>query len=273
MAREDDPIVELAGQGVGDTARGRCLLEGGREPTTARQEHERDHRDDRQVHDQGHEEPVDVAALQRPEERPTLGDRGRDPEDQDVHRDADDPALESIAQRQQRVDLADLLAAPGLPQRHPARHEGGDQPRPEKRMDDLQDSGQVHRGTPPYSASSIPSTGSSISLILPRIRWSMIAAMSALVLRKSLEASRPWPRRVSSNVNHAPVLLTMLMATPTSSRPPSLDTPSPYITSNSATRNGGATLFFTTLTRTRLPTDSVPVLIVSIRRMSRRTLA
>ena len=49
--------------------------------------------------------------------------------------------------------------------------------------------------------------------------------------------------------------------------------PSPYITSNSATRNGGETLFFTTLTRTRLPTDSVPVLIVSTRRMSRRTEA
>jgi hypothetical protein len=35
----------------------------------------------------------------------------------------------------------------------------------------------------------------------------------------------------------------------------------------------GATLFLTTLTRTRLPTDSVPVLIVSIRRMSSRTVA
>ena len=49
--------------------------------------------------------------------------------------------------------------------------------------------------------------------------------------------------------------------------------PSPYITSNSATRNGGATLFFTTFTRTRLPTDSVPDLIVSTRRMSSRTEA
>ena len=102
---------------------------------------------------------------------------------------------------------------------------------------------------------------------------SITAAMSGLALRKSFDASRPWPSRVSSNVNQAPVLDTTLIATPTSSRPPSLDTPSPYMTSNSATRNGGATLFFTTLTRTRLPTDSVPVLIVSIRRMSRRTLA
>jgi hypothetical protein len=74
-------------------------------------------------------------------------------------------------------------------------------------------------------------------------------------------------------VNHAPVLSTTPIATPTSSRPPSFETPSPYITSNSATRNGGATLFFTTLTRTRFPTDSVPLLIVSTRRISSRTLA
>ncbi len=47
--------------------------------------------------------------------------------------------------------------------------------------------------------------------------------------------------------------------------------PSPYMMSNSAMRNGAATLFFTTFTRTREPTDSVPVLIVSMRRMSSRT--
>ena len=88
-----------------------------------------------------------------------------------------------------------------------------------------------------------------------------------------MDASRPWPSRVSPKVNQAPVLVTVSIATPTSSRPPSLETPSPYMMSNSATRNGAATLFLTTLTRTRLPTDSVPVLIVSIRRMSSRTEA
>ena len=100
-----------------------------------------------------------------------------------------------------------------------------------------------------------------------------LGATSLFPLRNSLDASRPWPSRVSPKVNQAPVLVTTSIATPTSSRPPSLLIPSPYITSNSATRNGGETLFLTTFTRTRLPTDSVPVLIVSTRRMSRRTEA
>jgi len=47
----------------------------------------------------------------------------------------------------------------------------------------------------------------------------------------------------------------------------------PYMMSNSASLNGGATLFFTTRTRTRLPTASVPSLSVSMRRMSSRTEA
>src|SRR3954469_14358104 len=41
--------------------------------------------------------------------------------------------------------------------------------------------------------------------------------------------------------------------------------------SNSASLSGGATLFFATLTRTRLPIASTPSFSVSIRRMSRRT--
>jgi hypothetical protein len=41
--------------------------------------------------------------------------------------------------------------------------------------------------------------------------------------------------------------------------------------SNSACLKGGATLFFTTLTRVRDPTGSVPSFNVSIRRTSRRT--
>ena len=46
--------------------------------------------------------------------------------------------------------------------------------------------------------------------------------------------------------------------------------PLPNSMSNSACLNGAATLFLTTLTRTRLPTASVPSLSVSIRRMSSR---
>ena len=49
--------------------------------------------------------------------------------------------------------------------------------------------------------------------------------------------------------------------------------PSPYIMSNSASRKGGATLFFTTLARVRLPTTSPPFFSASIRRTSMRTEA
>ena len=52
---------------------------------------------------------------------------------------------------------------------------------------------------------------------------------------------------------------------------PSLEMPVPYMMSNSACLKGGATLFLTTLTRTRLPTDSPPSLMLSMRRISRRT--
>lgn len=43
--------------------------------------------------------------------------------------------------------------------------------------------------------------------------------------------------------------------------------------SNSATKNGGATLFFTTLTRVRFPINSLPTFSDSIRLISRRTEA
>ena len=43
---------------------------------------------------------------------------------------------------------------------------------------------------------------------------------------------------------------------------PSREMPSPYMTSNSASRNGGATLFLTTLTRVRPPTTASPSLML-----------
>ena len=51
---------------------------------------------------------------------------------------------------------------------------------------------------------------------------------------------------------------------------PEVEMPWPNSMSNSAWRNGAATLFLTTFTRTRLPTASVPSLSVSMRRMSSR---
>ena len=56
---------------------------------------------------------------------------------------------------------------------------------------------------------------------------------------------------------------------PTSSRLPSREIPSPYITSNSTVLNGGATLFLTTLTLVWLPTASLPTLSAPMRLMSR----
>ena len=61
--------------------------------------------------------------------------------------------------------------------------------------------------------------------------------------------------------------------TPRSMSSPVLDTPSPYMMSNSTCLNGGASLFLTTLTRVWLPTTSSRSLIAPMRRMSRRTEA
>ena len=54
---------------------------------------------------------------------------------------------------------------------------------------------------------------------------------------------------------------------------PSREMPSPYITSNSASRNGGATLFLTIFTRVRPPMTMSPSLMLAMRRMSMRTEA
>ena len=72
-------------------------------------------------------------------------------------------------------------------------------------------------------------------------------------------------------MNQAPDFFTMPSDTARSSTDPSREMPWAYMMSNSACRNGGAHLFFTTFTRVRLPTISAPSLIDSIRRMSSRT--
>src|SRR6202000_1800193 len=61
--------------------------------------------------------------------------------------------------------------------------------------------------------------------------------------------------------------------TPRSRISPILETPSPYMMSNSTCLKGGASLFFTTLTRVVLPTTSSRSLIAPMRRMARRTEA
>ena len=51
----------------------------------------------------------------------------------------------------------------------------------------------------------------------------------------------------------------------------SREIPSPYMMSNSASRNGAATLFFTTLILVRDPVTTSPSLIAAMRRISMRT--
>jgi hypothetical protein len=58
---------------------------------------------------------------------------------------------------------------------------------------------------------------------------------------------------------------------PRSTISPAQFTPVPYKISNSASRKGGAILFFTTLTRVFVPTTVSPFLTTPILRMSRRT--
>ena len=65
----------------------------------------------------------------------------------------------------------------------------------------------------------------------------------------------------------------MFFSTARSSRSPSREMPSPYRMSNSASRNGGATLFFTIFAFVRLPTTSSPSLMEAMRRTSTRTEA
>ena len=97
-------------------------------------------------------------------------------------------------------------------------------------------------------------------------------ATSGFSRRKAFAFSRPWPNWSPSKVYQAPLFFTMPSATATSSRLPSQEMPLPNMMSNSATRNGGATLFFTTRARTRLPICTPPSLIASMRRTSIRTL-
>ena len=71
---------------------------------------------------------------------------------------------------------------------------------------------------------------------------------------------------------HVPLFSTTFCCSAASSRLPEADRPVPNMISSSARRNGGATLFLTTLMRMRLPIAFSPVRwIVSILRTSRRT--
>src|SRR5579871_377516 len=108
---------------------------------------------------------------------------------------------------------------------------------------------------------------------LERIAASIASATSLLASRYCFAFSRPWPMRWPSYENQEPDFSTMPALEPKSISSTVLEIPWPYMMSNSTCRNGGATLFFTTLTRVWLPITSSRSLMAPIRRMSRRTLA
>src|SRR5205823_5475030 len=105
-------------------------------------------------------------------------------------------------------------------------------------------------------------TGANASGVLmpsfSRIFASISAASSGFSFRKSRALSLPWPMRSFLYWYQAPDLSTTPQLTPSSRISPSRDTPSPWRISNSASRNGGATLFFTTFTRVSEPITSSP---------------
>ena len=80
--------------------------------------------------------------------------------------------------------------------------------------------------------------------------------------------SRPCPRRCPLKLNQAPFLSTTLSSQARSRMEPAFEIPSSNKISNSATWKGGAILFFTTLTLTRLPTSllSGPLMPAALRR-------
>src|SRR4051794_10635856 len=132
----------------------------------------------------------------------------------------------------------------------------------------------------PHPSAASSSSSSSPAMIFSAMRpafartaASIFAAMSGLVLRNVFAFSRPCPMRCESYENHAPDFSTTPALTPRSMISPILETPSPYMMSNSTILNGGASLFFTTLTRVWLPMTSSRSLIAPMRRMSRRTEA
>ncbi len=91
---------------------------------------------------------------------------------------------------------------------------------------------------------------------------------------KDLTFSLPWPIRSSPKEYQLPLLVIMSNFTAASRRLALQLIPLPNMISSSTLRKGGATLFFTTFTRTLFPmASSVPLEMVSILLISRRTEA
>ena len=107
-----------------------------------------------------------------------------------------------------------------------------------------------------YSTGSTTAGASSTGTGMPRCSSrarSICRRRSSLSCRKARTFSLPCPSRSEPKAYQAPLLSTMPCSTPRSISSPTREMPVPKSTSYSASRKGGAILFFTTLTRTRLP--------------------
>ena len=94
-----------------------------------------------------------------------------------------------------------------------------------------------------------------------RTRSSIVLVIAGLSFRNCFDVLAALAEPLAAvGEPRAALLDDLACSTARSSRSPSREMPSPYMTSNSASRNGGATLFFTTLTRVRPPTTDVAVL-------------
>src|SRR5690606_10422111 len=163
------------------------------------------------------------------------------------------------------LELLTRLVADGsaLDQSQPRNHVGRDGPRrlaPDQHPDA---SGSARVGTQAIDlhssspASSLP-TATAPSGLPPipsdsRTLLSTSLSSAGLSLRNSLAFSRPCPIRWSPYEYQAPDFWMMPASLARSTTRPVCEIPSSNITSNSACLNGGATLFLTTLTRTREP--------------------
>src|SRR5262249_37586038 len=91
------------------------------------------------------------------------------------------------------------------------------------------------------SSTAIGAGGVSPARAMPcfsRTARSICVATSGFAFKKSLAFSRPWPMRSPFQANHAPDFSTTFASDARSSTSPSLLMPSPYMMSNSTSRNG-----------------------------------
>src|SRR6266545_317980 len=138
------------------------------------------------------------------------------------------------------------------------------------------ESGENHSSLAALSSSATAPPPPGSTLLTPRCcftRASTSADISGWSFRYNLAFSRPCPIRSLPYEYQAPDFSMMPASAAISTSSVSWLMPSSNMISNSAWRNGGATLFFTTFTRTWLPITTSRSLTGAMRRMSSRTEA